>query len=70
MSFNSHLKKFSVVHSFCLSESYGEHIKTAYRCDERLKVKTGESKRLAHTRWSGGRADLSRGKWIGGESFV
>jgi hypothetical protein len=36
---------------------------------ERLKAKTGGYKSLAHNRWSGGRGDLSRGKWIGDERF-
>ncbi len=41
-----------------------------YRCYERLKPKTGGSKSIVYTRWSGGRGDLRRGKWIGFERFV
>jgi hypothetical protein len=36
---------------------------------KRLKVKTGGSKILAYTRWSGGRGYPRRGKRIGGERF-
>jgi hypothetical protein len=39
----------------------GEDMKRGYRCDERLKVKTGGSKDLAQ--WSGGRGYLRSGKW-------
>jgi hypothetical protein len=37
--------------------------------DERLKAKTGGSKSLAHTGWSGGREDLRIGTRISGERF-
>jgi hypothetical protein len=43
----------------------GERHQRGYRCYERLKAKTGRFKNLVHTRWSGGRGDLSTGKWIG-----
>ncbi len=36
---------------------------------ERLKAKTGGSKSLSHTRWSGGRGYLRRGKRTGGDRF-
>ena len=37
---------------------------------KRLKVKTGGSKSLAYTRWSGGRGYPRRGKRIGGSCCV
>ena len=39
------------------------------RCYERLNAKTGGSKRLTHSRWSGGRGYLRRGKMVGYERF-
>ena len=36
---------------------------------ERLKIKTGRSTRITHTRWNWGRGYLRRGKRIGDKRF-
>ncbi len=43
--------------------------KEGCRCGERLSSKDG-GERLTHTRWTGERGDLRRGKCIGDEKFV
>ena len=47
----------------------GEDVKRR-RCCERQRAKAGGWRSLAHSRWSGGRGYLRRGKWRGCERFV
>ena len=51
----------------------GGNMQKGCRCSGRLKserMSICQCRRLAHTRWSGGRGYLRREKWIGGERIV
>ena len=49
------------------AKTKGEYINRGVWCYERLKAQSGGSKILSHTRWTGGRGYLRRGKRIGDE---